>query len=618
MSRGGNRHKSQKRARSHRYDARQKDGFRESIRPTGMSLGERLHPEIRMKLEDMVKALDSAARAIEHQPLRPWLTSEGKGERKKTLSILPDVRHAVRSKMAELTKTVASPKAHTRTVPSTQRPNVLKPQQLPPKAPKLRPQPERSQLSKPAPVSDGNAGVKVGVEVREPQIWSLSSAYAVRRNVSPTADRDEQEQFQKILLSGLSASGDQTGNPIFPVIGLDFGTSSTKAIVQLYGEANDPAFAVEMPTWARTDDNSYLWQTFLGCAEDGRLTPWLEPGSVPIDNLKTGVIFEPSSKLAGKGPSRPTYLEAMAAYLAYAIRYIRGWMLTRHAEVFMGRELIWSVNVGLPAEKVDSADLVCNYRRAAAAALLLADSGLPITTESCRSTINRDDVRDLAKTDETLLARGISVVPEVAAEVAGWARSTKRQDGLYAMIDIGAATLDICTFRLNRNEVGDNRYNIFTAEVRPFGVEAEGWFVAEGKTPDQFQFQCEWQRNRVVWSTIRSKDSKASCWEESETLPVFVCGGGAANALHRRVIENLGPWLRRTVSNAGANILNVEKPRQLEVRGESATFGRLAVAWGLSYPRLLIGEIVPPSAIDDLTAPAVRDVSASFISKDDV
>lgn len=554
----------------------------------GMSLGDRLEPGVRLKLVEMARRLDVAAKAIERQSPRPWLTLEGKKDREVKLPPSQELNSVPIVGMGSDEPEVR------RTAPTVDNPRNAKPE----------------------PISVTKASAKEKVRSEEPQIWTLSDAYAVRRNASPVANDIQRDEFQQILIRGVAAFGQKGAHPIFPVIGLDFGTSSTKAIVQLYGEQNDPAFAVEMPSWALSDNNVYLWQTFLGCSDDGILSPWLEAGAIPIDNLKTGVIFEPATRLVGTGTARPTFLETMTAYLAYVIRYVRGWMLTRHREAFTAREVIWSVNVGLPAEKADSAALALNYRRASVAALLLADSGLSITTQSCSSTINRRDVQDLAKSDESLLARGISVVPEVAAEVAGWARTTKRQDGLYAMIDIGAATLDICTFRLNKNELGDDRYSILTAEVRPFGVEAEVWFAREGKASDEFQYQCAWQRNRVIWSTARTRDSKARCWATSETLPVFVCGGGAANALHRRVVDNLGPWLKQFVSNSGANILVVEKPRQLEMHGDAHAFGRLAVAWGLSYPRLLIGEIVPPSAIDDLAALPVRDLGANYISKD--
>jgi hypothetical protein len=63
----------------------------------------------------------------------------------------------------------------------------------------------------------------------------------------------------------------------------------------------------------------------------------------------------------------------------------------------------------------------------------------------------------------------------------------------------------------------------------------------------------------------------------------------------------------------------VERPHVLiDDQVDSDLFGRLAVAYGLSFDSFDIGEIQPPSEIGDLQPKARRPESQAFVSKDDV
>ncbi|MDE2473464.1 MAG: hypothetical protein KGO48_00275, partial [Alphaproteobacteria bacterium] len=78
------------------------------------------------------------------------------------------------------------------------------------------------------------------------------------------------------------------------------------------------------------------------------------------------------------------------------------------------------------------------------------------------------------------------------------------------------------------------------------------------------------------------------------------------------------PWLRENTDNQGIRILELPAPRAVDLPVPIADFGRLAVAWGLSYAPSEIGEIFLPSAIEDVPPPPRRDDGDRFISKDQV
>jgi hypothetical protein len=213
---------------------------------------------------------------------------------------------------------------------------------------------------------------------------------------------------------------------------------------------------------------------------------------------------------------------------------------------------------------------------------------------------------------------GVAALPETAAEAAGFAKSTNRAPGVYLMVDVGAMTLDVCTFRLSEGDATADKYALCAAQVRPLGVEAYYWYLGQGKTESEFVGQCDTCLREVVWGTKTKKDPYSECWQTGNDLPVFLVGGGAKNALHRRIVESLNPWLRRYAQNEGARVIELPIPRNIDLPIAISDFGRLAVAWGLSHPPSEIGEIFPPSAIKDKPPPTVIDWTERFVPKEQV
>jgi hypothetical protein len=85
---------------------------------------------------------------------------------------------------------------------------------------------------------------------------------------------------------------------------------------------------------------------------------------------------------------------------------------------------------------------------------------------------------------------------------------------------------------------------------------------------------------------------------------------------HRRTLGELDLWLREHARNDGTRLLDLPIPSNIDLPAPIPDFDRLAVAWGLSYPLTEIGEILPPSAIEDILPPKQRDLSGKFVSKE--
>ena len=470
-----------------------------------------------------------------------------------------------------------------------------------------------------APQPSSKTSKELAGTPRESRFWAFPSEAPVRQPPPETCSESERSDFERRLRSGTrspAASGDEL--PV--VLGLDFGTSSTKLVVRLPYEAGEPTIAVPAPPICRVDDNAYLWQTVLWLQETGTFCPWPLAKATVLRTLKQGLLQgnvekEISELPAGVEVSRA---EAGVAYLAFVIRYAKGWLLDHRPELFRRRRPVWLLNLGMPAASYDDPMLVPPFRRIGAAALQLASFDGPITVESVRCILDDPHVMRSAESETCAEELGASVIPEAAAEMTGFARSTRGIPGLYLMVDVGAMTLDACMFRLNQDSGLDHRYSFMAAQVRPLGVDSHRWFQDQGKSTDNFIKQCDLTVRSVVWYTKTTRDPRDGSWKEGNELPVFLTGGGAKNHLHRNVVDQLGPWLRSSTRNGGIRLLDLPAPSTLDCPEPINDFGRLAVAWGLSYLPDQIGGIEPMSQIEDIPPLTVADRSGRYVSKDQV
>ena len=450
------------------------------------------------------------------------------------------------------------------------------------------------------------------------EFWGFPSEAVVREPPPRAISNADRARFEVHLRADVPSSGD-AGEELFVVVGLDFGTSCTKVIVRLPFEPGEPTIAIPAPAPCRSGDDQYLWQTVLWVNGNGAFAPWPESGAQVLGALKQGLIQgRAETAIPVSGVREVTRAHVGTAYLAFVVRYVKGWLRANRSDHFRGRRPVWFVNVGIPTASYDDLHIFKSYRRIAAAALQLAKIDAPVTLEAVELFLDDPHVVEAAGSDDAADALGVAVFPEAAAEMTGFANSARNAPGLYLLVDVGAMTLDVCMFRLNQHVSWANRYAFMAADVRPLGVDAFHWFLAEGKTESEFIEQCRRTLNSVVLETKRSRDPRDEAWKPGNDVPVFLAGGGAANRLHQDVVDFVGTWLKRDVRNDGIRRLDLPVPAAIDLPEPLADFGRMAVAWGLSYPPTEIGRIDVMRDIDDIGPPKVIDSRDRFVSKDQV
>lgn len=436
-------------------------------------------------------------------------------------------------------------------------------------------------------------------------------------------------------------------------LGLDFGTSSTKAVVRLL--PSGPAWAIPLEGIASAEQ-PYLAPTRLAVAIDGTLTLVTQNGGGWVEDLKVRLMESPWQSVpifAGAGMSaRPADLAA--GYLALILRNALPWTERSVRPSLGGGEIAWRMNVGIPARDFDAASIREAFLAASIAAWEIAATPGAIDLATASRTV------DLARGGK-LIPKGIGpemikVVPEVAAGVTTYARSPQRRAGAHLFVDVGATTLDTSMFLLNDSADG-RRYAFLSADVATdlgalrlhrfradeLGRLALARFVASNPLKPipstamecvppkadiealdgRFTEKCVIALGKVVTQAKKKAPSEISVPDDApgDPIQILLSGGGIRLALYQDAVQESG---KRAAPGGGLGLrvrrfqeAPIPRPADFRAPGLSDNdWQRLGIAHGLSFGFEDIGEFVPPSAIEDMAPMPVRGESDRFVSKD--
>ena len=413
-----------------------------------------------------------------------------------------------------------------------------------------------------------------------------------------------------IPVNALQFGKENVLNPIDIIVGLDFGTSTTKVVLRTPYSFDSLALAVPFGEFAH-ESLQYLLPTRVYILADGSCSLGKIADASVLTDIKIGLMDSPNQPiLPASGPHcDESAITVATAYIALVFRHTRRWLIAEQRKIFGEQYLRWSCNIGLPAAVDDNAKL--------------RDAFI-------------DDVNDSQyeyKDEETLWE--FDLIPEVVAEVAGYARSKFRNEGLHLLIDVGASTLDLCSFILHRVD-GEDNYSILTADIGLLGAKklhqsriegilkataSHGTELINGCDPGSvlsenykdflpseqdtkiefscaelsFKSECENLLSRT-FTELHIRRDPQSRW--LNPFPVFFCGGASATKFYSDLIPRLNSLLNRRSSSI--NILSLTKPDSLQADINDKLYHRLAVAWGLSQTSFNIGNYTRPGEIDDV------------------
>lgn len=397
-------------------------------------------------------------------------------------------------------------------------------------------------------------------------------------------------------------------------IGLDFGTSYTKAAVGL----KDQIFVVDWSGISAGADR-YLLPSEYSILADGSCQIGQAP-DISVDQVHQQLkhpLIDPAVSSAS--------LANAAVFLALVLRYIRAWVFFHHGEKLGGRSIRWMLNIGAPSNGLENDRHQNAYLKMCFSAWSMSISELePSATQAVKL------IRGWQPGDFPKDLIGLDVLPEFVAQIAGYVQSAQRQRGLHALVDVGGGTLDVVTFIVHQRD-GEDVFPFLVPEIRALGTQmlyqnrlVDAPEYERSKLPDELQpilNASEYAkftglpedhialRDNVFWKEVRATvqrvfhHTKRNRYRLSEAwvkgLPVFLTGGGGSIEGYKKSVISGG----QNCAPAMNLMLLPKHPKLAEFSGTTNDYQRISVACGLAQDAYSLGQLIPAGQVENDDSP---------------
>jgi len=388
------------------------------------------------------------------------------------------------------------------------------------------------------------------------------------------------------------------GGSATAILGLDFGTAFTKAVIRFHGDHH----AVNWSGAVETND-PYLMPSSFSEHNDGSVVLGIRqgPGWSHRDGIKMRLLAVDSAS------DSEAQCDAVL-FISAAFRCASAWFAKVRKEA---DSLRWRLHLGLPAETWNDESTASRFRILASAGRNLACLNEPLTRERAREALHA------AQTNPSGL---VTVLPEFACQLYSYLSSAQRQSDMHALMDIGAGTLDIAFFNVHKDKEGDV-LPIFSAAVKNLGTHFLIGALA-GKTGERLVWRDRdaadddpkvarrigehlgdvSQRRGAYLSALartfneactqsRTLNPTSRVWQGGEALDLFLCGGGKRLPT---IDEHVRFIARKAEGIYGLSIRVHALPRPQNFVADMADdqYDRISVAYGLSQVPGNVGKII--------------------------
>lgn len=244
----------------------------------------------------------------------------------------------------------------------------------------------------------------------------------------------------------------QRNKDVQVIIGLDFGTSYTKAYCNIQGDNVPVEFATE------SNSSFYLPSVVYYDATGKNLSINAKNNFRKINYFKYNMIND-ELRTQYEGHSGVAFDELCSAFfLANVIKKIKETAVQRRP----GVNLNFHINMGCPIANEDSR-FNGIYNRALNVAYII--SNMPNI-----EIMNLGKIAEYYKAHSTKANPALRTVPELYAEALWFIEKSSTDSGIYAILDIGGGTVDYATIVVNF-EAGFKKTYIYSQGAKPLGVE---------------------------------------------------------------------------------------------------------------------------------------------------
>jgi len=401
------------------------------------------------------------------------------------------------------------------------------------------------------------------------------------------------------------------------IIGLDFGTAFTKAVVRFGGRD----YAVEWDQAARLEGRDrYLMPTCFSEDESGRVVL----GAKTATGWKTHQGIK-MALLQATSPLDSAAVDVAILFVAQAIRHVQRWT-REHATRASGAKIRWRLHLGLPSAVAEGP----------VQSLFLSIGSVGYTMAMASGPLRRSAIS--AGAAESIPQ--VAVLPELQAQLNAYHRSKQRQDDLHVMIDVGAGTLDCAYFLDHETEARGDVIAVLSCQVERLGAhyllaalagtEGERCDWSDGdsslgnaaiaaRTGDAFaDVDVRRGRYRSLFEKVFENSYQGSyrCYRDGpvnrkeQPLRVFMCGGGSRIEGVRQIVEkSLQEQFIKLGRVSGFRLSELPRPDAGSFVYDSDSYDRMSVAHGLCETKINLGTIYWDTNGEPVVskAPDVRD-----------
>lgn len=433
----------------------------------------------------------------------------------------------------------------------------------------------------------------------------------------------------------LAPPKNQTGPSRELIIGLDFGTSSTKVVVA--DKSLNIGYAV--PLVDAVGVNSYLLPSAMIETDDGFYM--LAGEGHRHADLKLAMLENITDQIA---------CARVCAFLALVIRSVRAWLYETKNDQYLNADILWTIALGQPTNPEESEAFSYQFKQLANVAWTLAAGRGDIRVKTALRIWHQREKLDLGDELE------VRTMAELSAQIHGFVSSSHfdaRQPNIYLMVDVGAGTVDASLFHVRKSGDGKVSFSLFTHSVEFFGAAnlnryRLNWWQLQlekiannisinninyakransikkslekikppteyrGRYPDNYSSHVkgvtvQYQGsaispdqeffskiiNQVSGQTLyRAKKNKLLLQDAIKDMPFFLCGGGSRHSFYNM----LKTAIKETPNASWLSTKNRELilPANIVAPGLSVSdYDRLSVAYGLSMLNLGSSGAVP-------------------------
>lgn len=423
---------------------------------------------------------------------------------------------------------------------------------------------------------------------------------------------------------------------LYLCMGIDIGTSTTKVIIQhLY--ADDSFYVVDFQENGIVE-NTYLLPTEISQDNNANYVLSKKNACHTFDNLKVNFMK--------KQEQSTCYLRA---FIANVIKYSQNWFINKYGslDIFKEKEFIWQFNMGIPSASFNETGENERYK-------ILLTEAYNLSQCNMISTISKISSKSPQHIE-------LNIIPEIVATIQSYLKQNgTTPEGLYCAIDIGASTLDICTFKIQHDDDQD-KYSFFYSKVEEFGAYKyrENMFSYLYKISELFNSKYSLLKNNplvsenlddyiltdeikmhqesalkiffdkcsqlirtVIHQTKLRRDPFAKEWTSS--FPIILCGGGSYLKRYNEMLDKINfEYFQNT------QFFGEQKPQMTYVKLSSEPYisnikvdpKRMLVAQGLSYPFIDFDNIkiyYKETEIVDIVKQVNHSYEDNYISKEQV